>query len=152
VIVICSFTANKYARHALMFVTEHLATMYMLTGGYARGNCPQQWVNAVLIYKTNKHIKASLTFRAGQPGQDSWDRTARKGKPEQDSPNGTRKMVQGDDGMQISNEGQTVRTGLPVHACQYRTARTRLQRRTAKTGLLGNDFRDRTARADFAMV
>jgi hypothetical protein len=57
-------------------------------------------------------------------------------------------MGQEDDGMQIRND----RTGLPVHNCQYRTARTGLQCRTAKTGLPGHDFRDSAARADFAMI
>ncbi len=40
------------------------------------------------------------TFRAGHQRQESWDRTARKGESEQDSP--TSKTGQEDDGMQIS--------------------------------------------------
>jgi hypothetical protein len=43
------------------------------------------------------------TFRARQPGHGSWDRTARKGKPEQDRPNWTSKTGQEDDDMQIRN-------------------------------------------------
>jgi hypothetical protein len=60
--------------------------------------------------------------------------TARKEKPEQNSPNGTSKTGQEDDGMQIRN------------------ARTGLLCRSAKTGLPGYDFMDRRARADFAMI
>jgi hypothetical protein len=38
--------------------------------------------------------------------------------------------------------GQTARKGLPVHDCKYKTARTGLQRQTAKTGLPGHNFED----------
>jgi hypothetical protein len=69
--------------------------------------------------------------------------TARKGKPEQNSPIGTSKPGEEDDGMQIRN----ARTD-----CQYRTARTGLKCKSAKTGIPGHDFRDRRARADFAMT
>jgi hypothetical protein len=48
------------------------------------------------------------------------------------------------------------RSKMPGQDCQYtikyRTARTGLQCRTAKTGLPGHDFRERTAREDFAMI
>jgi hypothetical protein len=72
-------------------------------------------------------------FRAGRPGQDSWDKTARTGKPEQDSSNKKSKIGQEDDGMQIRN----ARTGPPGKDCppgtdsnadyQDRPSRTRLQ-------------------------
>jgi hypothetical protein len=82
--------------------------------------------------------------------------TARKGKPEQNSLNGrqakrNRKMM----ACRSKMPGQTARTGLPVHGCQYRTARTGLQCRSAKTGLPEHDFRDRRARAfcsDIALI
>ncbi len=59
------------------------------------------------------------SFRADQSGQDSWDRTAGKGKLEQDSLNGTCKMGQEDDGIQIRNartdfRDRTASTQLPV--------------------------------------
>jgi hypothetical protein len=76
--------------------------------------------------------------------------TARKGKPEQ--PKWDKQTGQEDDGMHNRNAMTTARTGLPVHDCQYRTARTGLQCRSAKIELLGHDFRDRRARADFTML
>jgi hypothetical protein len=69
--------------------------------------------------------------------------TARKGKPEQNSPNGTSKMGQKDDSMQIRNARTDCQDKLPVHYCQYRTARTGLQCGSAKTGLPGQEFMDR---------
>jgi hypothetical protein len=61
--------------------------------------------------------------------------TARKGKPEQNSPNGTSKTGQEDDGMQIRN----ARTGLPVHDSQYRTGQD------FNVGLPRQDFQDMTS-------
>jgi hypothetical protein len=78
--------------------------------------------------------------------------TARKGKPEESNPGQAkwnRKMM----ACRSEMPGQTARTGLPVHDCQYRTVpKTGLQCRSAKTGLPGHDFRDRRARADFAVI
>ncbi len=80
-----------------------------LPGQYCQDRVPE-WKRQNKIVST----VLSRTFRAGQPEQDGWDRTARKRKAELDSLNGTNKMGQEDDGMQIRNATD----------CQGRTAST----------------------------
>ncbi len=69
--------------------------------------------------------------------------TARKGKPKQNSPNGTSKT-----GQEIKACSSEMPDRLPGQDCQDRTARAGLQCRSAKTRLPGHDIRDRRARAD----
>ncbi len=66
---------------------------------------------AVQAYQHCYDRSQSRTAGTGQPGKDSWDRTSRKGEPDQESP----------------RMGKENRTGRRWHAeqdCQDRTART----------------------------
>ncbi len=47
---------------------------------------------------------------------------------------------------------QTATTGLPVHDCQFRTARTGQDFNVDMPRQIFQDFRDRRARADYALI
>jgi hypothetical protein len=74
------------------------------------------------------------TAKTGHLEQDSLKRIAETGQPEKESLNRTSRAGQEDDGMQ----NRKARTGLPGQ--------------DPHVGLLGLDFRDRTVKADFALI
>ncbi len=90
----------------------------LLTGGYARRICPvsnprNQVVSTVLIYKTNKYI------RAGQQGQDTLEQDCEKRKAWTDQPkNGTCKTDREMTACRSEMPGKDSQDRTPAQDCQ----------------------------------
>jgi hypothetical protein len=81
-------------------------------------------------------------------GLDSQSRTAGIGQPEEESQNRTARMRQAEK----DRQKMACRKGLPGQDCLYRSAKTGIPGQDCSEGLPGNDFRNRTARAGFALI